>query len=303
MHKLIKPFIKPLIKPLGITLAAMSMSFGAMASSLVVGGKNFTEQQILTEMTAQYLDHLGYSVQRRGGMGSAVLRAAQENGQIDLYWEYTGTSLLNYNQVEEKLDTPEAVYEKVRELDAQKGLVWLNPSRANNTYALAVRQVDSVLKNMHTLSDLAAAINSGEKLVLASNAEWYARDDGLRPLQETYGFELPRSQVKRMDSGLTYVALREQQVDVALVFATDGRIPAFDFVILEDDKGFFPDYAITPVVRQDTLDKNPELADQLNALSAKIDNDIMATLNARVDVERQAIEAVAENFLREAGLL
>lgn len=298
-----KKIIKPMMKTLGATLITVCISASVMASSLVVGGKNFTEQQVLTEMTSQYLESLGYDVERRGGMGSAVLRAAQENGQIDLYWEYTGTSLLNYNQVKEKIEGAEAVYEKVRELDAEKGLVWLNPSRANNTYALAVRQEDADTRNLRTLSDLAAAINAGEELVLASNAEWYAREDGFRPLLETYGFNMPRRQVKRMDTGLTYVALREEQVDIALVFATDGRIPAFNFVVLEDDKGFFPDYAITPVVRQDTLDKNPELTEQLNRLSDKIDNDIMAALNARVDVDRETIESVSESFLKEVGLM
>ena len=298
-----KKIIKPLIKALGTSIIATGMSMSAMASNLVVGGKNFTEQQILTEMTSQYLESLGYDIQRRGGMGSAVLRAAQENGQIDLYWEYTGTSLIVYNQVEERIESPEEVYNKVKELDAAKGLVWLNPSNANNTYAWAMRQDDATARNIHTLSDLAAVINAGETLSLASNAEWYAREDGFRPLLETYGFTLPRRQVQRMDSGLTYVALREEQVDIALVFATDGRIPAFNFVLLEDDKGFFPDYAITPVVRQDTLDRNPDLAEQLNLLSSKLDNDVMASLNAQVDVDRKTIESVSETFLKSVGLL
>lgn len=295
--------MKKIIKALGTSIVAAGISMSAMASNLVVGGKNFTEQQILTEMTSQYLESLGYGVQRRGGMGSAVLRTAQENGQIDLYWEYTGTSLIVYNQVEERIESPEEVYNKVKELDAEKGLVWLNPSNANNTYAWAMRQDDAAARNIRTLSDLAAAINAGETFTLASNAEWYEREDGFRPLLETYGFTLPRRQVRRMDSGLTYVALRENQVDIALVFATDGRIPAFNFVLLEDDKGFFPDYAITPVVRQDTLDRHPALADQLNRLSAKLDNDVMAALNARVDVDRETIESVSENFLRSVGLL
>jgi osmoprotectant transport system substrate-binding protein len=254
-------------------------------------------------MTAQYLDHLGYEVERRAGMGSAVLRKAQESAQIDLYWEYTGTSLLVYNKYEEKLTSPEAVYQKVRELDAEKGLVWLNPSDANNTYALAMRRADAEEKGISTLSDLTRAINDGQELTLATNAEWYSRDDGFKELQKAYGFNLDRSAIKRMDTGLTYVALKEQQVDIALVFATDGRIPAFDFVVLADDKGFFPDYAITPVVREDTLKANPQLAEQLNTLSGQLDNDKMSALNARVDVERESIEQVAQDFLNSAGLL
>jgi osmoprotectant transport system substrate-binding protein len=296
--------MRKLIKHLGtIVLATLVASTTAQAEPLVIGGKNFTEQQLLTEMTAQYLDHLGYEVERRAGMGSAVLRKAQESAQIDLYWEYTGTSLLVYNKYEEKLTSPEAVYQKVRELDAEKGLVWLNPSDANNTYALAMRRADAEEKGISTLSDLTRAINDGQELTLATNAEWYSRDDGFKELQKAYGFNLDRSAIKRMDTGLTYVALKEQQVDIALVFATDGRIPAFDFVVLADDKGFFPDYAITPVVREDTLKANPQLAEQLNTLSGQLDNDKMSALNARVDVERESIEQVAQDFLNSAGLL
>lgn len=296
--------MRKLFKHLGATaLAVLATTTVVKADPLVIGGKNFTEQQLLTEMTAQYLDHLGYDVERKAGMGSAVLRKAQENGQIDMYWEYTGTSLLVYNKVEEKISSPEAVYERVKELDAEKGLVWLNPSKANNTYALAMRSAEAEEKGLSSLSDLTKALNDGQKLTLATNAEWYSRDDGYKELQKAYGFKMGRSQIKRMDSGLTYVALKEGQVDIALVFATDGRIPAFDFRVLKDDKGFFPDYAITPVVREETLKANSKLAEQLNALSAQIDTDTMSALNARVDVESISIEQVAADFLKNAGLL
>lgn len=293
--------LKQIRKLAAAGLMTLAATLPAQASELVIGGKNFTEQQLLTEITAQYLDQQGYEVERRAGMGSAVLRKAQENGQIDLYWEYTGTSLLNYNKVKEKVPANE-VYDRVKALDAKKGLVWLNPSAANNTYALAMRRDDAEKRGISTLSDLARAVNSDAGLVLAVNAEFYARKDGLKPLQKAYGFKFPRKAIKRMDSGLTYTALKEQEVDVALVFATDGRIPAFGFKVLEDDKHYFPEYAITPVVREEILNQNPQLADQLNRLSAKIDGERMSELNARVDVQRQSVEQVAADFLKEAGL-
>ena len=107
-------------------------------------------------------------------MGSAVLRQAQENGQIDVYWEYTGTSLITYNKVTDKL-SPAATYAKVKELDAAKGLVWLNPSKANNTYALAMNADDAKKQGIASISDLAAKVKGGAKLTFASNAEFYAR--------------------------------------------------------------------------------------------------------------------------------
>ncbi|MFQ3789977.1 glycine betaine ABC transporter substrate-binding protein [Halomonas sp. A29] len=294
-----------MIKQCFTTLIGLALAGGISithASDLVVGGKNFTEQQIIASMTSQYLEGLGYQVDTRAGMGSAVLRQAQENGQIDLYWEYTGTSLINFNGISERLG-PEETYATVKELDAEKGLVWLEPSAANNTYALAMRAGVAEERGIHSLSDLARAVNDGEALSFALNAEFYARDDGWRPLQEAYGFEVGRRDVNRMDSGLVYQALRDGQVDVGLVFATDGRIPAFAFKVLEDDQNFFPAYALTPVVRQETLLAFPSLEDQMNDLSSLLDDDVMADLNAQVDVRRKSVEEVAKTFLEEHGLL
>jgi osmoprotectant transport system substrate-binding protein len=274
----------------------------ATAQNIVVGGKNFTEQQIMSQMTAQLLQAKGFKVDIKAGMGSAVLRQAQENGQIDVYWEYTGTSLITYNKINDRMSAADT-YAKVKELDAAKGLVWLNPSKANNTYSLAMNQDDAKKQGIVSIGDLAAKVKGGAKLTFASNAEFYARPDGLKPLEQAYGFEFPRESVKRMDTGLVYQALKEKQVDVGLVFATDGRIPAFNFVVLKDDKGFFPNYALTPVVRKQVLDANPKLADYLNALSAKLDDATMARLNASVDVDKKTVEDVAKTFLKEQGLV
>ncbi|HVE50953.1 MAG TPA: glycine betaine ABC transporter substrate-binding protein [Casimicrobiaceae bacterium] len=288
------------ILTVGLSLAIGSAA--AIAQNIVVGGKNFTEQQIMAAMTAQLLKAKGFNVDVKAGMGSAVLRQAQESGQIDVYWEYTGTSLITYNKVTDKL-SPADTYTRVKELDAAKGLVWLNPSKANNTYSLAMNAEEAKKLGIATISDLAGKVKGGAKLNLASNAEFYARPDGLKPLEQMYGFEFPRDNVKRMDTGLVYQALKEKQVDVGLVFATDGRVPAFNFVVLRDDKGYFPAYAMTPVVRKQVLDANPKLADILNSLSAKLDDATMSRLNASVDVEKKTVEEVAQAFLKKEGLI
>ncbi|SDU74829.1 MULTISPECIES: glycine betaine ABC transporter substrate-binding protein [Pseudomonas fluorescens group] len=292
-------------------LASLIFSFSLVAgvvgnatanTTIVVGGKKFTEQQLVAEMTTQLLRANGYKVDKRADLGSSVLRAAQENGQVDVYWEYTGTSLITYNKVTDKLSAEET-YKKISELDAQKGITWLNPSKANNTYALAMRKVDAEKDGVVSISDLAKNIEAGQTYKFASNAEFFSRPDGLRPLQEEYGFEFERKNIVRMDGGLTYQALRDGQVDLALVLSTDGRIPAFGFVVLKDDKGFFPGYALTPVVRTEVLEANPKVGELLNALSSKLDDGTIAGLNSRVDVGREAIEGVAKGFLRESGLL
>ncbi|WP_426130390.1 glycine betaine ABC transporter substrate-binding protein [Pararhizobium sp. PWRC1-1] len=294
MHKL---GLKYLVAGLAFALTASIAS----AKDIVVGGKNFTEQQVMAEMTSQLLRSKGFTVDKRDGLGTAPLRQAHEAGQIDVYWEYTGTSLITFNKVTEKLDAA-ATYAKVKELDAEKGLVWLNPSRANNTYGIAMRKDDADARGIATLSDLAAKINGGEALSFGCNAEFYARVDGLKPLEQAFGFEFGRENTKRMDTGLVYQALRDSQIDTGLVFATDGRIPAFNFVVLKDDKGYFPNYALTPVIRKVALDGFPELADILNGLSEKLDDAIMAKLNASVDVDKRSVEEVSKEFLASQGL-
>jgi len=280
---------------------ATTMASLSMAKSVVVGGKNFTEQFILSEITSEILENKGFDVDTRTGMGSVVVRQAQENGQVDLYWEYTGTSLITYNKIDESM-SPDETYDTVKELDAEKGIVWLEPSQANNTYAVAMRRADAEEKGIHSISDLADYINAGNTLSFATDAEFAGRPDGLRPMQELYGFEFGRPNLKRMGTGLTYQALNEEQVDVAMVFSTDGRVPAFDFYVLEDDKQFFPSYALAPVIHQDTLAQYPELEEILNNVSALLDDQTMAQLNAEVDVDKKNAREVAKEFVQKHNL-
>jgi len=287
----------------GIALTALCWSGGTAAQTIVVGGKAFTEQQIMTAMTVALLKAKGFTPERKAGMGSAAVRSALENGQVDVYWEYTGTGLGVFNKITDKFNSAEEAYRKIKEVDGAKGIVWLNMSAVNNTYGFAMNRDEAQKRGIASVSDLAKAINGGAKLTFASNAEFYARPDGLPGWQKAYGFEFDRDNVKRMDTGLTYSALKDRQVDTAVVFATDGRIPAFNFVVLKDDKNYAAPYNLTPVVRKEILDKNPKLADALNALSAKLNDDNMSKLNASVDVDKKTVEEVAEGFLKANGLI
>lgn len=280
----------------------------AQSARLVVGGKNFTEQLILSDMTAQYLRAQGYDVELKNGLGSTLLRKAQESGQLDIVWEYTGTSLIVYNHINEKLDAADT-YARVKELDARIGLVWLNESALNNTYAFAMPQQLADEQNIHTLEDLAQHINAeqqregGKSDLIGVDYEFASRPDGLEPMQQLYGFQLERSQVKQMDPGLVYTALRNQQLYAGLTYSSDGRIKGFNLKLLEDNKGYFAPYKAVPVVRQEVLAQNPKLAEQLNALSAVIDTDKMTELNKRVDIDQEPIRKVVSDFLQQQGLI
>jgi osmoprotectant transport system substrate-binding protein len=285
-----------------ILVIATFLVQSAVAASIVVGGKGFTEQLLLAEITGQYLTSKGFDVELKTGMGTSLVREALENKQVDLYWEYTGTAFLNFHKNKFANQPGAEIYKAVKAKDEGVGIVWLNASAANNTYALAVRKADSESKGLKTLEDLAAKLNAGDKLTLGCNIEFYKRDDGLKPLQKTYGFKFPRSDIKRMETGLVYKALKDGDVDVGLVFATDGRIPAFNFVVLKDTKNYFPAYAITPTVRKETLSAHPDLAAHLNKLSSLFDDATMSALNAQVDVEKKSVTEVADGFLKARGL-
>jgi len=295
-------FRKALHALFALSLMTAATLTHAATGKLVVGGKNFTEQRLMAELTAEYLKAKGFDIDLRTDMGSSLVRQAQEQGQIDLYWEYTGTSLITYNKVTDQL-TPDQAYQRVKELDAKKGLVWLNPSKANDTFALAIRQQDQARLHLSTISDLAAALNAGKPLSVAAGVEFVSRQDGLPGLEKTYGFKYSRSLIKQMDIGLTYEALRTGQVDIGMVYSTDGRVGAFKFIVLKDDRNFFPAYALVPVVRADTLKTYPQLADLMNALSTRLDDATMQRLNAEVDVDKKSVEQVSRDFLMQQKLI
>jgi osmoprotectant transport system substrate-binding protein len=270
-----------------------------LAANLVVGGKNFTEQYVLTEITAQYLRSKGYTIDARTGLGSTLLRSAQENNQVDVVWEYTGTAALVYNKITEKLD-PKAMYARVKELDAKRGLIWLDASPLNNTYALGLPEQVAKETGIRTISQLAAYIGANPKKhkVFAMDAEFANRPDGLKPLEAAYGMNFSRREIKQMDPGLVYTALHNNQVTIGLIYTTDGRVKGFNIVPLEDDKHYFPAYNATPVVRKAILDQNPQLATQLNALSDALNNDTVLEMNKQVDIDGRSVPAVATDFLR-----
>ncbi|HEV2605827.1 MAG TPA: glycine betaine ABC transporter substrate-binding protein [Microvirga sp.] len=283
-------------------LAAFGLASPAFGQSkpLVVGGKNFTEQLLLAEMTTELLKAKGLKAEKKDGLASALLRQAQEKGEVDVYWEYTGTALVVYNKVEERL-SPEQTYARVKELDGKKGLVWGKPSTANNTYAIALPADQAQAKNLRTLSDLAKVVESGN-MKLATDGEFARRDDGLLGLQKAYGFTYHRANLVVMDPGLTYEALRQGRVETAVVLSTDGRVKAFNFAVLQDDKNFFPSYVLAPVARKEALDANPQLAAILDDLSGRLTEEVMRGLNAEVDVDKRDVRQVAADFLRKQNL-
>ncbi|UVM05862.1 glycine betaine ABC transporter substrate-binding protein [Pseudomonas laurylsulfatiphila] len=286
---------------LGCILLCAGFTQAAEKPLIRIGARVFTEQTLLAEITAQYLRTKGYDVQVTGGLGSNLARSAHESGQLDMLWEYTGVSLVAYNHVTEKLDSEQS-YARVKELDAQKGLVWLTPSKFSNTYALALpKNVADQYPQINTISELNKVLHKEAKTnnLVALDTEFANRSDGLAGMVQLYDMNLTRNNIRQMDAGLVYTALRNGQVFAGLVYTTDGRLNAFKLKLLEDDKHYFPDYTAAPVVRQAYLDAHPQLAAQLKPLAELFDDNTMRELNARVDVDHQSPSAVAADFLRQ----
>ncbi|HGE8505102.1 TPA: glycine betaine ABC transporter substrate-binding protein [Serratia marcescens] len=280
----------------------------AWAAPLTLASKNFTEQRILSAITVQYLRAKGFQVEPKTNLATVITRNAMINKQIDMTWEYTGTSLIIFNHINKRM-TPQETYDTVKKLDAKLGLVWLQPADMNNTYAFAMQRRRAEKEQIRTMSQLVAKVEQVRKTdpkhnwLLGLDLEFAGRSDGLKPMQALYDMPLDRPQIRQMDPGLVYNAIRDGFVDAGLVYTTDGRVKGFDLQVLEDDKGYFPSYAVTPVVRADVLQNTPGLEEALNTLSKQFNNQVITELNAKVDIDYQTPQQVADAFLKQRGLI
>ena len=287
-------------------LICMPANGAAADKKIVVGGKNFTEQYILPELAKDLLEKNGFEVELKTGVGSTVARQSLENGQIDMYYEYTGTAYTVFYKQDDRaiMTDPQKVYQWVKDKDAEKGLIWLEPVEFNNTYTLMMRKKQAEELGIKTISELSKYVNEHPgKLVIGVNAEFWERPDGFKPLMKYYDFRVPYDKIKKMDSGLVYKALKDKNVDVSMGFATDGRIAEFGFMNLQDDKSYFPAYNPAPVVRKEILDKYPEIADILKPIAENLTTDQMQQLNAEVDVQHKDVSEAAKQWLEGKKLL
>ena len=268
---------------------------------ITVGSKNFTEQVVLGEIVAQHLEYrLGRRVDRKLNLGGTMLaHQALVRGEIDLYPEYTGTALTAILKLSPTSDPAGAIALVRGEYQARFGLEWMDPLGFNNTFAMVIRGEDARKNKIATLSD-AARYSPGWNLGVGY--EFQQRPDGLAGLLKTYHLPIHGSP-KTMDLGLLYKALEQGQVSMVAGNATDGQLSVLDAVVLQDDQHYFPPYDCSVVVRAEILKNNPPLRQALGELAGRFTDLAMRKLNHQVDGEHRPVREVAEQFLREAGLL
>ncbi len=266
-----------------------------------VGSKDFPEQFILGEMYALILEDAGFTVERRLNLGATpVAQSALTAGAIDLYPEYTGTGLLTVLGLPVSTD-PQDVFDQVSAGYAEQfNLVWLEPAPMNNTQALAMRREQAEELGISTISDMVA---HASELIMIGPDEFQEREDGLPGLRKIYGDFNLRAYRAVGTGALRYQGLVNGDADVVVAFGTDGEISAFDLVVLEDDQNMFPPYQVAPVVRRDTLEAHPQIADALNALAPRLTDGVMQELNYEVTGNQREPADVARDFLIREGFL
>ena len=293
-----------------VVLCFLGVSLPVFAGDPVnVASKGFTEQVILGKIMVNLLKDRGIPVKDRTSLGGTkVNREALEQGQIDVYMEYTGTAWMNFFKKQETVRDSMALYEKVKAIDEKNGLIWLAPARFNNTYAIVMSAKEADQYGIKTLSDWAAWTKKNPgKMTVAVNAEFYSRPDGFKGMMEYYGLtfgeDIPDADVKKMETPLCKKAVRDGQALCGMAFATDGEIKAYDQTVLEDDKSFFPIYNPAPVIRKAVLDEYPEIKFILGDIGESLDTATMTRLNYRVNVNGEKPAWVAKSWLSGVGLV
>ena len=281
-------------------LLAVGMLAGCSKKENVVriGHKNYTEQRLTGQMLSVLIeDNTDYQTEVIEFGGTMLCFEALKSNEIDMYAEFTGTA---YGAILEQTEIlgQQETYDYVKNaFEEQYGITWLDDMGWNNTYILSVTAETAEELGISTVSEL---VPYAGDMIMGCDNEFLGRTDGLPGLKETYDINF--QQELPMDQGLTYAALRDGQLDVNVSFSTDGRIAKFNLVNLEDDKNFFPPYYVVPILKQDYVDANPEIAKALRLLDGMFTDEDMQKYNLMVDEGTDARD-VATQALKDKGLI
>lgn len=294
-------------------LAALLIGLGgaAGAQDITVSSKIDTEGGLLGSMILLALQDAGLPVQDRLQLGGTpIMRDAITSGQIDIYPEYTANGAFFFNEADSDVwKDAEAGYKRVAELDLeQNGIVWLQPSPANNTWAIALRQDVATENDLQTMTQMGEWIAGGGDVKLAASTEFVTSAAALPAFQETYGFTMSPDQLVQLSGGDTAatIAAAAQQtsgVNAAMVYGTDGGIAPAGLVVMEDDKGVQPVYQPAPIIRAEVLEAHPEIPDILAPIFASLDLETLQELNGRIQIGGEPAATVARDHLTQAGFL
>lgn len=298
-------------KRLLVALAMAAGMAGVARADVVVGSKIDTEGTLLGNMILLALQGNGIQAEDRISLGGTpVVRKAIVAGEIDIYPEYTGNAAFFFNKADDPVwKNLEQGYEEAKKLDlAANKIVWLTPSPANNTWAIAVRKDVAEPEKLATMSDFGKWVSGGGKVMLAGSAEFVNSPAALPSFQAAYGFNLSQNQLIVLSGGDTSATIKAAAdqtngANTAMVYGTDGAISASGLVVMNDDKSVQPVYAPTPIIREAALQANPKIAEILAPVFKSLDRDTLQELNARIQLGGEPARAVAEDYLRSKGFV
>jgi osmoprotectant transport system substrate-binding protein len=272
------------------------------STTITVGSKNFTEQKLLGEIYAQAFEAAGFEVEKQLNLGDEkTALKALEGGEIDAYPEYTGTALLSFFgfQADELPKDEGEAFAEAKKGFAEKNLTAFDPTPFTSSNEVAVTKETADRLSLQKISDLQG--KAGD-LTMYGSPECRQRLDCLLGLQQVYGLDFKR--FVPVDIALRHEVLTKGQADVSIVFTTDPQIKRESFVLLEDDKGMFPPYNSTLVMRDEVAQKGgSDISDVVAKVNEGLTDEAMQELNARVDLDKKTPEAVAGEYLSETGLV
>jgi osmoprotectant transport system substrate-binding protein len=292
---------------------AAALALGAspqLQAAVVVSSKLSSESAMIGHMIRLLLNADGIATVDRMTLGATpVVRKALLSGEVDIYVEYTGNAGFFFNVASDPAwkDLQQG-YQLGSRLDlAANHIVWLTPANASNSWALAVRRDVAAANDLTTMTDFGRWVSGGGKVVLACSAE-FANAGTLRSLEKTYGFTLRSAQLIVLAGGETSAtigaaAARTNGTNTAMVYGTDGGIDAANLQILEDDRHDQPIYAPVPIIREAVLAAYPQIAQLVKPLMQSFTRETLQRLNARVQIDGESAQAVAEEYLHTSGLL
>lgn len=292
-------------------VAALAISVTAANAQVVVSSKIDTEGGVLGNIIKQVLEANDIAVTDRIQLGGTpIVREAIIAGEIDIYPEYTGNAAFFFDKADDPLwNNAASAYAEAAKLDLEANkIVWLTPSPANNTWAVAIRNDVAEANNLNTFSEFGAWIAGGGEVKLAASAEFVNSPAALPKFQDVYGFTLTPDQLITLSGGDTAatIAAAAQQtngVNAAMVYGTDGGIAPSGLSVLEDDKGVQPVYQPAPIIREAVLAQYPQIADLLKPVFEGLTLEVLQDLNGRVQVGGEAAAAVATDYLTQGGFL
>lgn len=284
----------PALSSLSVALA------GQDNDKIVIGTSNFTEVIILGYMYTDLIENnTDLKVDQKFNLnGGSFCFDALNSGNIDMFVEYTGTAISDmlHEPIENDRDV---VYNKVKKLMMERHNIHVSePLGFNNTYVMSVKPETAQKYNLKTLSDL---MKISDKLKLGCTVEFVQREDCLPLLEKTFNSKF--KSVSGLDAAIRYEAINVGEVDVVDAFSTDALLAKLGLTMLEDDVKFFPPYYAVNFISQDILDKHPELQPILAKMDRLIDEETMAGLNSKVDIDGMDAKDVAHEFLIEKGLV